>query len=502
MDLYRSHSTFSNKDVQQLKMREIPLNEAKRELKVLNKGVPFLSIVAPATINNGITKLENYDNYVNLWDKKMSEDITVVKFTPASGAASRMFKELVCFAQKEEPITENIKQFFQDIEKYPFYTELLPLIGDIDNTTDDGKRQIINLILEKDGLNYKNLPKGLLAFHKYNDDIRTAFEEHIEEACRYAMTSKREVNLHFTVSLQFLALFEKLENEIKEKYEKKHNCTIEIKYSVQEKSTDTIALDVESKEPFKKKDGSLLLRPGGHGSLIHNLNKLRYSYIFIKNIDNIVPDDEKDLLVYYKKALGGILIEKQKKIFDKLNEVTAKDAPKPDKEELLKFLESELSLKVTDKVLRYNTKKTLRFFIEKLNRPIRVCGMVRNEGDPGGGPVWVANSRSEQLQIAEISQLDMSDNYVKDAIENSSHFNPVDIVCSTMNYKGEFFDLKSFIDPETAFISNKSQDGKPLKAFEHPGLWNGAMAKWTTIFVEVPYETFSPTKTVFDLIKH
>ena len=203
-----------------------------------------------------------------------------------------------------------------------------------------------------------------------------------------------------------------------------------------------------------------------------------------------------------QRALAGILVEKQKMVYDYLKAVTDRNAEKPDKEKLLKFLEEELMIKVTDKVRRYNTKKTLRFFIEKLNRPIRVCGMVRNAGDPGGGPVWVGNNRYEQLQIAEISQLNMEDIYVKDAIENSSHFNPVDIVCSTKDYKGEFMDLHHFVDPETAFISLKSQDGKPLKAYEHPGLWNGAMAKWTTIFVEVPYETFSPTKTVFDLLKH
>lgn len=502
MELYRSHSIFNNQDVQQLKMREIALNEAKRQFKVLKSGVPFLSIVAPATINNGITKMESYDNYISLWDKKCEEDLRVIKFTPASGAATRMFKELITFAQEDGALSENIEGLFTELKNYPFYDELEPLIKDIDSSTEEGKKEIINLILEKDGLNYKNLPKGLLAFHKYEKEVRTAFEEHIEEGCLYAMTANKKVNLHFTVSLQFLSLFEALELKIKEKYEKKYQCEIAIKYSVQEKSTDTIALDVEEEQPFKKKDGSLLLRPGGHGALIYNLNNIKSDYIFIKNIDNVVPDKDKDLVVYYKKALAGILVEKQKMIFDRLNAVTDKKADKPDKEELLKFLETELCIKVTDKVRRYNTKKTIRFFVEKLNRPIRVCGMVRNEGDPGGGPVWVGNSRSEQLQIAEISQLDMDDNYVKDAIENSSHFNPVDIVCSTKDYKGEYFDLNKFVDPETAFISHKSQDGKPLKALEHPGLWNGAMAKWTTIFVEVPYETFAPTKTIYDLLKH
>ena len=502
MELYRSHSIFSNQDVQQLKMREIALNEAKRQFKVLKNGVPFLSIVAPATINNGITKLDNYDNYIALWDKQCEEEVKVVKFTPASGAATRMFKELLSFSEEDGPLTENIKALFEDLKDYPFYDQLEPLIKDIDRSTDEGKKEVVNLLLEKKGLNYKNLPKGLLVFHKYENEFRTAFEEHIEEGCLYAMTADRKVNLHFTVSLQFLSLFETLEQRIKEKYEQKHQCEISIKYSVQEKSTDTIALDVEKEQPFKKKDDSLLLRPGGHGALIHNLNNIKSDYIFIKNIDNVVPDKGKELVVYYKKALAGILVEKQQKIFERLRAVTDKKAEKPDKDELLSFLEKELCIKVTEKVRRYNTKKTVRFFIEKLNRPIRVCGMVRNEGDPGGGPVWVGNSRSEQLQIAEISQLDMEDNYVKDAIENSSHFNPVDIVCSTINYKGEYFDLHKFVDPETAFISHKSQDGKPLKALEHPGLWNGAMAKWTTIFVEVPYETFAPTKTIYDLLKH
>lgn len=495
-------TNFTNLDVQQLKMREISLKDAKAQLKTLINGVPFLSIVAPATINNGVLKLDSYDHHVKLWEEKLKDPIRVVKFTPASGAASRMFKDLVAYVEGEEPLNELVNSFFIDLPKYPFYEALKPYIEDIDDTTEEGKKEILTYFLEKQGLNYKNKAKGLLLFHKYGEEVRTAFEEHIEEGCLYGMTADKKVNLHFTVSLQFLALFEELEQDVKEKYEKKHQCSIEIKYSVQEKSTDTIALDIEANEPFRKKDGTLLMRPGGHGALIYNLNKLRSDYIFIKNIDNVVPDNEKDLIVYYKKALAGILVEKQKKIYDYLNEVTAKKADKPDKEKLLKFLEEELMIKVTDKVRRYNTKKTLRFFIEKLNRPIRVCGMVRNAGDPGGGPVWVGNNRCEQLQIAEISQLDMEDNYVKDAIENSSHFNPVDIVCSTKDYKGEFMDLHHFVDPETAFISSKSQDGKPLKAYEHPGLWNGAMAKWTTIFVEVPYETFSPTKTVFDLLKH
>ena len=494
--------TFNNLDIQQLKMREISLKDAKFQLKTLINGVPFLSIVAPATINNGVIKLDNYDKYIKIWEDRLKDNVRIVKFTPASGAASRMFKELIAYAEGEEQPSDIIDSFIEELEKYPFYDALKPFIKDIDKSTDEGKKQIVNFIIEKEGLNYKNKPKGLLLFHKYKDEVRTAFEEHIEEACLYAMTANRQVNLHFTVSLQFLEMFESLELEVKEKYEKKHNCTLEFKYSVQERSTDTIALDTEKMGPFRKKDDTLLLRPGGHGALIHNLNKLRCDYATIKNIDNVAPDNKKDKIIYYKKALGGILIEKQNKIFDYLNKVTNPKAEKPNKEDLLKFLEEELMIKVTDKVRRYNTKKTLRFFIEKLNRPIRVCGMVRNEGDPGGGPVWVGNNRYEQLQIAEISQLDMENNYVKEAIENCSHFNPVDIACSTKNYKGEYFDLLDFVDPETAFISSKSQDGKPLRAYEHPGLWNGAMSKWTTIFVEVPYETFSPTKTVFDLLKH
>lgn len=501
MEFYKSHSIFSNLDSQQLKMREISLSEAKRQFKVLTNGVPFLSIVAPATINNGVIKLENYDAYTKLWEEKLEDEVRVVKFTPASGAASRMFKELLQYVEGTDAPSESVVKFIDDLPQYPFYGALEPLIKEIDASSDEGKKEIINQLLEKKGLNYKNLPKGLLAFTKYGEEVRTSFEEHIEESCLYTMTGDKKVNLHFTVSLKNLPLFEALETRVKEKYEKKYGCEICIKYSVQEKSTDTVALDMEAMLPFRKKDDTLLMRPGGHGSLIHNLNKLRSDYIFIKNIDNIVADSQKELVVYYKKALAGILVEKQKKIFDYLDKVTAKKAEKPEKEELLKFLEDELLIKVTDKVRRYNTKKTLRFFIEKLNRPIRVCGMVRNEGDAGGGPVWVGNNRCEQLQIAEISQLDMEDNYVKDAIDNSSHFNPVDIVCTTKNFKGEYFDLKQYIDPETAFVSTKSQDGKPLKALEHPGLWNGAMAKWTTIFVEVPYETFSPTKSVFDLLK-
>ena len=340
----------------------------------------------------------------------------------------------------------------------------------------------------------------MIEFHKYDDGPRTAFEEHLVEGAGYALMDNGHVNIHLTVSPEHKKLFENLLDKVRSKYENLLKVKFEISFSVQKPSTDTISLD-HIDEPFREKNGKLHFRPGGHGALLENLNDMDADIIFIKNIDNVQPDRLKQETILYKKALAGVLLEFQEKSFDFLS-LTDNDKDLSDKkiDEIRVFLEGmgiNLDLNgITDK---HDKIKLLK---QKLNRPIRVCGMVKNVGEPGGGPFWVKQSgRIRSLQIVESSQVNHKDPEQEAMLHSSTHFNPVDLVCGIRNYKGEKFDLLTFRDPNTCFISKKYKNGKPLKAFELPGLWNGSMADWNTIFVEVPISTFSPVKTLHDLLR-
>jgi hypothetical protein len=355
----------------------------------------------------------------------------------------------------------------------------------------------LKALLDEDGLNYGSLPKGLLLFHCYAESPRTAIEEHLVEAAMYAKDKSGNARLHFTVSPEHKLLFESLIQSVKSKYEERFGVIFDISFSEQKKSTDTLAVD-ENNEPFRNNDGSMLLRPGGHGALIENLGEQKADIVFIKNIDNVVPDAYKIDTIKYKKALAGILLEIQEKIFN-----------------FLKMLEDNPNDEVCTRIQYFYEKELCYIFPkdwegdkvtylkEKLHRPIRVCGMVKNEGEPGGGPFIAVNpDGSASLQILESSQLDMDDLTTKNHVIHSTHFNPVDLVCSYVDANGEYFDLKKYRDPATGFISIKSKDGRELKAQELPGLWNGAMSDWNTVFVEVPLSTFNPVKTVNDLLRH
>ena len=360
---------------------------------------------------------------------------------------------------------------------------------------------VIDHLVNKSGLDYGSLPKGLLKFHKYNNVSRCALEEHLVEAGHYAKSKDKIAKVHFTVSPEHMERFTGEVEKVRSQYEKELNVKFDISYSIQKPSTDTIAVDMDNK-PFREADNTILFRPGGHGALIENLNEIEGDIVFIKNIDNVVPDRLKPETILYKKAIGGLLLKLQSQIFAYLNKMEKSSLVTSEIGNISNFARKKLNITFSETFSDLSEKKKQDYLFAQLNRPIRICGMVKNEGEPGGGPFWVKNTKGEiSLQIVESSQIDVNNPGQKDIMQASTHFNPVDLVCGLSNYKGEQFDLHHYIDPETGFISIKSKNGKNLKAQELPGLWNGAMADWITLFVEVPIITFNPVKTVNDLLR-
>lgn len=493
-----------------LEEKGISIEQFQKQLDNFKTGFPFLELAGAASVEKGILAVSPDDEqkYLDDWDKyKSSVNKKVVKFVPASGAASRMFKDLFEFldASYDVPASAFEKAFFDGLSKFAFYNDLDKVCekNEKKNIKDllaagNYKAVVENLLLPK-GLNYGNLPKGVLKFHKYEDGERTPVEEHLMEGYLYAKNDKGCVNLHFTVSPEHRIMFEKLVRHAKTGFEDKLEAEYYVSFSVQKPSTDTIAAD-ENNEPFRE-DGVLLFRPGGHGALIENLNDLDADIVFIKNIDNTVPDKYKETETKYKKILAGVLIDTQCKVFEYLKLL---DTGKYTHDELLKilyFLQNTLNIKNPDTKLLEDAELVL-YLKRKLDRPCRVCGMVRNVGEPGGGPFLAINQDGTiSPQILESSQIDMSDPVKKEMFKSGTHFNPVDLVCGIKDYRGRRFNLKDYVDNSTGFISVKSKSGKQLKALELPGLWNGAMSDWNTVFVEVPIETFNPVKTINDLLR-
>ncbi len=504
---------FTEKDLKQIKERGSEVVVIEKQIENFKNGFPFLQIEEAASVNNGIIKLTDAEltNRIDLYNQKLLENIKPLKFIPASGAASRMFKALFEAAEsfengasKEEVLSKNsaAKMFVDNFEKFAFATELKSKIENSKETVNSKTK--IEFLLNENGLNYGALPKGLLKFHRYKNGARTPFEEHLVEGANYAKASNGVANFHFTVSPEHQPEFEKLLDKIKAVYETELGVKMNVSFSQQKPSTDTIAVDLNN-EPFRESDGSLLFRPGGHGALIENLNDLDADIIFLKNIDNVVPDRLKKPTIDYKKALAGVLLKHQEKLFFYQKELNEKHPAALNSAFLAaasNFLENTLNTHPANNQY-YTEKEQLYYYLkEKFNRPLRVCGMVKNQGEPGGGPFWAKNSDGTvSLQVVESSQIDPESVQQQKIVKNATHFNPVDLVCGVKNYKGEKYDLTAFTDPETGFISEKSKDGKTLKAQELPGLWNGAMSNWNTLFVEVPIETFNPVKTVNDLLR-
>lgn len=498
------------KDLELLKSKGISEQQIEEQLACFVKGFPYLEIVASASVDKGIMVIskDEQTSYMEAWDAYLAKNKKILKFVPASGAASRMFKNLFEFlsADYNEPTTDFEKKFFTEIERFAFYSALNEKC--VENTGKDipsliaaGQyKDVVSNLLESKGLNYGQLPKGLLLFHTYPETVRTAMEEHLAEGAMYAKNNAGEVNIHFTVSPEHQALFEQLVAKKVADYEEKFSVKYDISFSIQKPSTDTIAAAMDN-SPFRDKNDNLLFRPGGHGALIENLNDVDADVVFIKNIDNVVPDSFKCSTVIYKKVLAGVLVSLQERAFKYLELIDTGKYSHAEVEEMIHFLQDDLCVKNPDIKLLEDAELIL-YIKNKLLRPLRVCGMVKNVGEPGGGPFLAVNpDGTVSLQVLESSQIDMKDPVKKALFEKGTHFNPVDLVCAVKNYKGEKYNLPDFVDKNTGFISYKSKDGKELKALELPGLWNGAMSNWNTVFVEVPIETFNPVKTVNDLLR-
>ncbi len=472
---------FTRNDISQIEARGLSVAEVEKQIDNFRNGFPSLPVIRAASGGDGVRQLseEELRSAEELYMSRAKE-IKTIKFVPASGAATRMFKELFEYVNDDKR-TPGIDKLITNLEKFAFFAELAKYL----KPQIDDKDVVRNIII--DGLGYGSKPKGLVTFHAYKEGARKPVEEHLVEAALYASNGERAA-IHFTVSPEHKAGFLSLLEERQSHYEKKYGIKYDVSFSEQSPATDTIAVNPDN-TPFRNEDGSLLFRPAGHGALIDNLDKLDADIIFVKNIDNVTTDERKPDTITYKRVLAGELLRLQERSFELLR---ALERGEDRYEEAKTFLRNELCCKLPEKASHDLIK-------ESLDRPIRVCGMVKNEGEPGGGPFWVGDDKGrEQLQIAESSQIAKEDMHL---MKEATHFNPVDLVCGVKRYNGTKYDLKQYTDPKTGFISSKSAGGRELRAQELPGLWNGAMANWNTIFVEVPISTFSPVKVVQDLLR-
>ncbi len=500
---------LTQQDLKQLAQKGISEQQIETQLGQFKTGFPFLKLEAAAAIGHGIVAPDNKEGkqYVEAWQQYKAAGKRVVKFVPASGAASRMFKDMFAFvdADYDKPTTDFEKKYFDNIEKFAFYGEL-----DAVCQKNNGKgikalmaegnyKAVAANMLKAEGLNYGQLPKGLLLFHNYPEGPRTPMEEHLVEGALYA-ASNGEAHVHFTVSHEHMELFKQKVAQKADYYAQKYGIHYDITFSEQKPSTDTVAANPDG-TPFRNSDGSLLFRPGGHGALIENLNEIEADVIFVKNIDNVVPDRLKGDTVLWKQIIAGVLVTLQKKAFDYLNLLDSGKYTHEQIEEMIRFVQQDLCCRKAD-IKELEDAELVIYLRNKLNRPMRVCGVVKNVGEPGGGPFLTYNQDGTvSLQILESSQIDKSNTAYMEMFTKGTHFNPVDIVCAVKDYKGNAFDLPKYVDPSTGFISQKSKNGKELQALELPGLWNGAMSNWNTVFVEVPLSTFNPVKTVNDLLR-
>ena len=508
------NSQFSENDLQQIASMGLTPEKVLQQIENFRKGFPKSKLLDAATVDNGgIMRMSDDDirRYSTAY-KKLASGKKILKFVPASGAATRMFKDLYAFSSTYFGVAYNfekefptVKEFLQHIRTFAFFEDLKACMErsslDFGDYMDRGDfTTVINYLLKEQYLGYGSLPKALLKFHRYGEVSRTPLEEHIVEGASYARCNDGKVHLHFTVSPEHKPLFRKKIAEVKKYYESNLNIQLDITFSEQRHYTDIIAVD-EYNNPIRDDDGKLVFRPGGHGALIENLNDCNADLIFIKNIDNVVPDWMKHTTIIYKQVLAGLLLELQAQTFEYMSIL----GQKPDKKTLQKiarFAKDKLQIALPADFSKKSDREKTAILRRKLNRPIRICGMVKNQGEPGGGPFFTENTQGiKSLQVVETAQINRKDTEQERILTSSTHFNPVDLVCGTKDYRGHRFNLRKYVDPATGFISKKTKGAVTLKSQELPGLWNGAMAEWITLFVEVPLATFNPVKTVNDLLR-
>ncbi|RMH03202.1 MAG: DUF4301 family protein [Nitrospirae bacterium] len=511
---------LSEQDRDQIAAHGLSLEEVERQLTLFQQGTPFLTLKKPCTLGDGIRDLNGTDEaHLLQCFEQAAASGRLLKFVPASGAATRMFKSLFAAytasssAAASQPNgtaplspseARDLQRFLQELPRFAFYEDLRSVMNaqgyDLEHLRTIGQYQpILASLLLPHGLNYAKLPKALVKFHRYPNRCRTPIEEHLVEAAAYIQDAHHTARVHFTVSPEHQSAVSHLLDEIQP-----HLQWTGVRYhvtcSIQKPSTDTIAVDMDNR-PFRDRMGRLVFRPGGHGALLENLNDLRGDIVFIKNIDNVAPDHLKSETCRYKRLMAGLLLDLQARVFTYLRQLAAGDSTPALIEDIARFAQTELSLPLPQDWHSWSFAERHQLLFRQLNRPLRVCGMVKNTGDPGGGPFWVEQpDGSISLQIVESTQVNPHDPSQQDILRTAAYFNPVDMVCGVRDYRGEPFNLHQFCDPATAFITYKSHEGRELKALEHPGLWNGSMANWNTVFVEIPRSTFHPVKTVFDLL--
>lgn len=497
---------LTKKNLLQIKNHGLTQKTVLNQIQIFSNGIPFTDVVEPAAAGNGIEILsESEQNQLVAIFEEKKNSLELLKFIPASGAATRMFKFLNAFLEdfdsEKDKLKDflkkdvNLKTFFERSNDFAFANQVYQKLGEnYPNYGSWPKEErypaFVKAMLSAEGLKYNKTPKGLIPFHKYPEGAATAFEEQLLEAAYY-INSNGKARLHFTISKEHEVKFRLEFKEIQQKLEEKTELKFEVSYSFQKEKTDTIAA-TEDNKPFLDEKGDVIFRPAGHGALIENLNEVDADIIFIKNIDNVISAQYVEGIAFQKKMLAGKLLELQEKIFEFIKQLQTAKVSEERLNIIAEFLQKELGIQ--------NIQKDKKAILDILERPIRVCGVVKNTGAPGGGPFRIIKDGKTSLQIVESAQIDMNNEQQKDLATKATHFNPVDLVCGVRNWKGEKFDLMKFTDPDAGFISLKSHLGKPLKALELPGLWNGAMANWNTVFVEVPLITFNPVKTVNDLL--
>lgn len=505
--------SFTESDLQQIASLGLSLSDVERQIENFRQGFPKTRLIEAATLQNGgIRQMDDNDisRYTSYF-QKVANRKNLLKFVPASGAATRMFKDLYSFSSTYFGVAKNFEKEFPEVETFLKNLHTFAFFKDLKDCMDRSSLDlheymgsgeyttVINYLLQERHLNYGGLPKGLLKFHNYDDGQRTPIEEHIVEGAAYAR-SNDIVNIHFTVSPEHKALFAKKVAQVRKIYEEQLGIKLHITYSEQRHYTDIIAVD-EYNNPVRDEEGRLVFRPGGHGALIENLNDCRADLIFIKNIDNVVPDWMKHTTIIYKQALAGMLLKLQARAHKYLETLDHKTTPSQVRN-IARFAQKELGMELPTGFSSLTMREQKKVLHGLLNRPMRICGMVKNQGEPGGGPFYTLDTQgSTSLQIVETAQINRKDPDQEAILSSATHFNPVDLVCATRSYKGRAFDLRKYVDPATGFISKKSKGAQTLKSQELPGLWNGAMARWITIFVEVPLATFNPVKTVNDLLR-